>query len=335
MKQDALFQSFEIEKFHRKSISIKTCGVSQAGFCLDWKGIISESFHSGYPELKNELCLLAAKQAVRRGISVHLNKQHNILFHNQWAYGFYHWLIESLPRLIAQREHWGKSNILLPQKIPNAWFRDWIHSISGGKIVELERGITIINNVTFTENPQTMLKFSSPDLSELASYFSHYLDLKNSSVNKSLIYVSRRNAGHRHISNEIELISRLEAVGFHSFEMENYVFPDQVRLFSNADVVVSQHGAGLANAVFMKPGSTLIEIFQEPDVNLTYGSRRKTHLLNSCFRAIAESRNVNYVAFLGRFDRANTSPEVIRKYGTLHGSIRVDVSEIMSLIRST
>jgi len=37
---------------------------------------------------------------------------------------------------------------------------------------------------------------------------------------------------------------------------------EQIELFSNADVVIGTHGAGLANILFCKPNTKVIEIFQ-------------------------------------------------------------------------
>jgi capsular polysaccharide biosynthesis protein len=38
-------------------------------------------------------------------------------------------------------------------------------------------------------------------------------------------------------------------------------FADQVRLFSEAEIVVGPHGGGLTNTVFSQPGTTVIEVF--------------------------------------------------------------------------
>jgi hypothetical protein len=39
----------------------------------------------------------------------------------------------------------------------------------------------------------------------------------------------------------------------------------QVKMFSRADVVVGMHGAGLSNSMFMRPGSTVVEVVYDFD----------------------------------------------------------------------
>jgi capsular polysaccharide biosynthesis protein len=44
--------------------------------------------------------------------------------------------------------------------------------------------------------------------------------------------------------------------------MERYSLAEQVTLFSKAEIVVSPHGAGLANILFSPPGLTVVDIFE-------------------------------------------------------------------------
>ena len=77
------------------------------------------------------------------------------------------------------------------------------------------------------------------------------------------IYLARsdnaRNA--RNIGNETELISYLKKREFLVVYAENYSVAQQVKLFSNARVVIGAHGAGFANMVFCKPKTILIEFY--------------------------------------------------------------------------
>jgi len=45
-----------------------------------------------------------------------------------------------------------------------------------------------------------------------------------------------------------------------SVYLEDLSFLDQVDLFYHTDILVAQHGAGMTNCAFMRPGSTIIEL---------------------------------------------------------------------------
>jgi capsular polysaccharide biosynthesis protein len=74
------------------------------------------------------------------------------------------------------------------------------------------------------------------------------------------IYISRKAATHRRIANEAELESHLKGYGFQSYSFENIDFADQLSLVNQAEVIVAVHGAALANLIFAKPGTPVVEI---------------------------------------------------------------------------
>lgn len=84
------------------------------------------------------------------------------------------------------------------------------------------------------------------------------------------LYVSRRQAGHRRVTNEPEIIRFLADFGFHVVELEKLAFADQVALFRDARLVISPHGSGLANLVFCAPGTKAIELFPSANIDLYY-----------------------------------------------------------------
>ncbi|MBE9190995.1 glycosyltransferase family 61 protein [Gloeocapsopsis crepidinum LEGE 06123] len=76
----------------------------------------------------------------------------------------------------------------------------------------------------------------------------------------SRIYISRPKAVGRKATNEDEVIATLTPYGFKEYILENLSFADQVRLFSQAEIVVATHGAGLVNMIFAQK-LTVIELF--------------------------------------------------------------------------
>jgi Glycosyltransferase 61 len=86
----------------------------------------------------------------------------------------------------------------------------------------------------------------------------------------AFIYISRNDSRSRNVINEAELITLLENYGFKTVSLTGLSFTDQVRLFNRAKVIVSPHGAGLANLVFCEPGTKILEIFSEGWIGTMY-----------------------------------------------------------------
>ena len=68
------------------------------------------------------------------------------------------------------------------------------------------------------------------------------------------IYV-RRNAGLRKLINDQEVSDVLSSAGFTIVSPETLSFSEQVRLFSQADIVMGATGAAMANLIFCPPGT--------------------------------------------------------------------------------
>lgn len=101
------------------------------------------------------------------------------------------------------------------------------------------------------------------------------------------IYIGRKNG--RSVTNQEEVCQYLSVFGFQKIFCEDYSFSDQVRMFSNAEYIVSPHGAGLANIIFCKSETKVLEILSPI-------------YINSCFRRIAAYSNLDYRFMLGDGD---------------------------------
>jgi capsular polysaccharide biosynthesis protein len=80
-------------------------------------------------------------------------------------------------------------------------------------------------------------------------------------IGSKRIYVSRRDAKIRFVSNESQLGDVLTEFGFETLVMSDLSLADQINVFRTAESVIGPHGAGFANLAFSKPGATIIEFF--------------------------------------------------------------------------
>ena len=77
---------------------------------------------------------------------------------------------------------------------------------------------------------------------------------------KEKIYITRHNTSCRNLINESDIIERLKNQNFKIVDLNNMNIIDQIKLFSNSEIVVSCSGSGLANIVFCNIGTKIYEI---------------------------------------------------------------------------
>jgi capsular polysaccharide biosynthesis protein len=74
------------------------------------------------------------------------------------------------------------------------------------------------------------------------------------------IYISRSKAARRKVINDDDLVTLILNSGGEVVYMEDHDFGGQRKLMSECSVLISNHGAGLVNMIFMPDQSTIIEL---------------------------------------------------------------------------
>jgi capsular polysaccharide biosynthesis protein len=113
------------------------------------------------------------------------------------------------------------------------------------------------------------------------------------------IYIARKNTGTRRVANEAELDRLLESHGFETHSMENYTLAKQARLIRESETIVAIHGAGLANLLFARPGTAVVEIVPAGRYNATiYPEKSRIFGLNHqlVFADRARHKQILYVS---------------------------------------
>jgi capsular polysaccharide biosynthesis protein len=87
------------------------------------------------------------------------------------------------------------------------------------------------------------------------------------------LLVLRGPSDRRRLLNRDAVIDALEGRGFFTTEMEKWSPDEQAALFGAADVVVAEHGAALANVVYCRPGTRVIELLGVNTVNWVFAAR--------------------------------------------------------------
>lgn len=132
------------------------------------------------------------------------------------------------------------------------------------------------------------------------------------------VYVSRRSLNKagwstRIMTNESEVIERLEAMGFDVIEPELIPVHDQIKAFSSASIIVGPSGSGLFNTMFCHPGTKVIDIQSEPQWIYSY-------------TGMYSSLELNYGIFVGKADPQDSRP--------VHRRWTVNVDALVARIKS-
>ena len=175
---------------------------------------------------------------------------------------YFHWILESLPRMKLMRDY---IDILDGVIVPDSPLPFHIQSLAALGIPE---------HKLIPAGPNTHLKFEHLFVPCSNSYYNPaawvhewYKDVILGAENRRpnpkgiKLYVSRSDANVRRVINEKDLTGHLRSLGFLTVTLSDLAFSDQARLFYDADIVVAPHGAGLANLVFCRPGTKVLEIF--------------------------------------------------------------------------
>jgi capsular polysaccharide biosynthesis protein len=116
---------------------------------------------------------------------------------------------------------------------------------------------------------------------------------------RDLLFISRRDTGHRVLLNEAEIESALNPLGFRTVVPGTMSVAEQIRTFSRARVIVAAHGAALANLMFAPPHAIVVEITNTKIVHM------------GDFRMIAEQMRQRYFEVLSDWYPDHQPPSAI------------------------
>jgi hypothetical protein len=190
-----------------------------------------------------------------------------------------HWLIDVLPRIYLYNQLFSKKkiNFFLVPNYEFSYQKDTLKiiGIKKSKIISSKYYRHIqARNLYATSHPCNHHPENVSDWSVkfLRNTFLNKKFIKDNKFFPKKIYLDREEShllsnsnlikykNYRLLLNEDEIKSYLQNIGFEIIKPQKLKFIDQVKLFSNAECVVSLYGAGLSNIIFCKPNTNVIEI---------------------------------------------------------------------------
>jgi capsular polysaccharide biosynthesis protein len=201
---------------------------------------------------------------------------------DSWSHGYFHWFADALPRLWAIGKRINDLVLLLPNQYKDIEFVNTSLKLFAPLNVEFMQP----DNATWCRRlfVPTHTAPSGHYNEELIRGVRQLILDRAGSKQKGepRIYISRGRAARRKIVNEADVIKILSQFGFRVVYPEDLSLTEQVRMFSGARYLVSNHGAGLTNMLFMSPGSNVLEL------------RHRTDGINNCYFTMAAALELNY-----------------------------------------
>jgi len=178
---------------------------------------------------------------------------------------YYSNLIHFLPRIFFINEK--KINLIIHRNLSNK-FRSLIKSICEMRQIE----------VTFIYLDDEFYKFTNSSIPQffeieksikiLKYFFEKVLSNVKAPNLSNKIYIRRDDANYRKVLNESDLINKLRNIGFEVINPQHFDILVQMKIFSNAKLIISPHGSNLTNIIFCNKGTQVIEI--APNLNKSY-----------------------------------------------------------------
>ncbi len=200
--------------------------------------------------------------------------QKYLLIHSKW-FNYAFWINSFLPRLIqAEQEGYLNNTKLL---VPEGWEK--IPFVSDSlQLFEVEKEIIPMDHHLFVKHlimPETR-KWTASFVPETIQFTRQRLideaikRTDSSMVRPAKIYLTRSKRGLRGVENEEAVVDLLKEYGYSVVTFEDLSIWEQIMTMYHATHFISIHGAGLANLMFMEPGSNVLELINKPYAKLEY-----------------------------------------------------------------
>jgi capsular polysaccharide biosynthesis protein len=185
------------------------------------------------------------------------------IMHPPWN-NYYHWTIETLPRIRALERYAEESgeypDLLVPADRPS-WMDETIDRINyRGRVLGWSGPVADVDRLVVPVFPDP----TPEECRWLRDRMRSGRD-RERSPGGSRVFISREDATIRKVMNAGEILPVLDEYGFETHVLTELSVAEQVGLFANAEIVVAAHGAGLTNLVYADD-LTVIELFGDKKI---------------------------------------------------------------------
>ena len=233
------------------------------------------------------------------------NEKYTII-NSPWTQGFFHFLCDALPRLVCI-EDLDNHILLLPESHKS--YDDLIRNYFSLKDVIYFDYETVfkVPNLSIVNHTASPGNYNNIIINKLRNVF---LSKRKLESPFEYVYISRKNARGRRIKNENIFEKELLNLGFKVINAEDLDREETLNLFSKTKLLVSIHGAGLTNMLWMQPNTSVLEI------------RTPNDITNLCYFTLASELSIDYYYMFSSKDVSEST------------DYNIDKDKLLNIIRS-
>lgn len=174
---------------------------------------------------------------------------------DDWSKEYFHWLTDVLTRILICEEVSSGHVIVLPAKFKKFPYISESLDLLDQEYIFAKSKHIIFRNLIVAPHTAITGNFDVPLINKLRDKF-----INSSHQSKRYVYISRQNAKKRKILNEEDVVRVLSRFGFEIHRFEEYSLAQQIAIMGDTKVLLSIHGAGLTNMLFMPKNSIIFEL---------------------------------------------------------------------------
>lgn len=282
-------KEFERDIFATELLKLENVRVNAEGLIFRQMSVLPQSFvNAALPpkqqRLKSRLKFLGRNYLRRKTIEV---SNHCVWFVNNWSYNYFHWMTDSIPRLFAASALLPDVPVLLPSRYERTQYVQSSLRAFGRMDLQFvpEHQVFLLRTLLLPTETAVTGNYNDDLMKRLRRLYVNYYCDHAPSVRRwgDKIYVSRGKARRRRIVNEDGVIALLKDYGFETVYFEDLSFDEQAIISLHTKYLISNHGAGLTNMLFMREGSSVLELRLAGD----------TH--SNCYFSLASALGLNYL----------------------------------------
>ncbi|MFN2532383.1 MAG: DUF563 domain-containing protein [Pyrinomonadaceae bacterium] len=233
---------------------------------------------------------------------------------DDWSSGYFHWVTDVLTRLYVVHAQLDGAVLLLPHEYERREFATSSITAFGWQAVEFIAGdeSLLCREVLLPSHTAPSGHYNEALVKGVRHTLLNTFGLSVDDADDR-IYISRSRARKRRIINEAEVVDLLREFSFQIIHAEDLSFQQQVTTLSRARYLVSNHGAGLTNMMFMPLDGRVLEL------------RHQTDAINNCYFTLSSALGIDYLY--------QTCPSVAGSEDAHSADLQVDVDMLRTNLK--